>query len=41
MTLGLQTATDAEIVGGLKEGELVVYGEQSHMRRANLLRRKS
>jgi RND family efflux transporter MFP subunit len=27
--LGLQTATDAEIVGGLKEGEMVVYGEQS------------
>jgi RND family efflux transporter MFP subunit len=29
VTLGLQSATDAEIVGGLREGEMVVYGEQS------------
>jgi RND family efflux transporter MFP subunit len=29
VTLGLQTATDDEIIGGLKEGEMVVYGEQS------------
>jgi RND family efflux transporter MFP subunit len=29
VTLGIQTATDAEIVGGLKEGDMVVYGEQS------------
>jgi RND family efflux transporter MFP subunit len=29
VTLGLQTATDVEIVAGLKEGEMVVYGEQS------------
>jgi RND family efflux transporter MFP subunit len=29
VTLGLQTATDAEIVRGLTEGEIVVYGEQS------------
>ena len=29
VALGLQTATDAEIVNGLHEGEMVVYGEQS------------
>jgi RND family efflux transporter MFP subunit len=29
VALGLQTATDTEIVGGLTEGEMVVYGEQS------------
>jgi RND family efflux transporter MFP subunit len=29
VALGLQTATDAEIVGGLTDGEMVVYGEQS------------
>jgi RND family efflux transporter MFP subunit len=29
VTLGIQTATDAEIVGGLKDGDMVVYGEQS------------
>jgi RND family efflux transporter MFP subunit len=29
VTLGLQSATDVEIVSGLKEGEMVVYGEQS------------
>jgi hypothetical protein len=29
IALGLQTATDAEIVDGLTEGEMVVYGEQS------------
>jgi RND family efflux transporter MFP subunit len=29
VTLGLQTSTDAEITGGLREGEMVVYGEQS------------
>src|ERR1019366_7160083 len=32
VTLGVQSATDAEIVAGLKEGELVVYGEQSQFR---------
>jgi len=29
VNLGLQTSTDDEIVAGLKEGELVLYGEQS------------
>jgi RND family efflux transporter MFP subunit len=29
VSLGLQTATDAEILRGLTEGEMVVYGEQS------------
>jgi RND family efflux transporter MFP subunit len=29
ITIGLQSATDAEVVGGLTEGEMVVYGEQS------------
>lgn len=29
VALGLQTDTDAEITGGLREGEMVVYGEQS------------
>lgn len=29
VALGLQTATNTEIVGGLTEGEMVVYGEQS------------
>ena len=29
VSLGLQTATDAEILVGLTEGEMVVYGEQS------------
>jgi RND family efflux transporter MFP subunit len=29
VTLGLETATAAEITGGLTEGEMVVYGEQS------------
>jgi len=29
VTLGLQSATDAEITGGLSEGQMVVYGEQS------------
>ena len=29
VSLGLQTATEAEILEGLTEGEMVVYGEQS------------
>jgi RND family efflux transporter MFP subunit len=29
ITIGLQSATEAEIVAGLTEGEMVVYGEQS------------
>ena len=38
VTLGLQTATDAEIVGGLTEGEMVVYGEQSQFAVGELVR---
>jgi RND family efflux transporter MFP subunit len=37
VTLGLQTATDAEIVAGLKEGDLVVYGEQSEFTAGELV----
>jgi RND family efflux transporter MFP subunit len=29
VTLGIQSGVDAEIVNGLKDGEMVVYGEQS------------
>jgi len=32
VTLGLETATDAEILSGLKEGEMVVFGEQNQFR---------
>ena len=38
VALGLQTATDAEIVGGLTEGEMVVYGEQSQYAAGELVR---
>lgn len=37
VTLGLQTANYAEIVSGLKENELVVYGEQSQYKPAELV----
>jgi len=37
VTLGLQTATDAEILSGLQEGELVVYGEQSQYKPGQLV----
>ncbi|MGC2065175.1 MAG: efflux RND transporter periplasmic adaptor subunit, partial [Candidatus Acidiferrales bacterium] len=37
VSLGLQTATDAEIVSGLKEGELVLYGEQSQYKPGQLV----
>ena len=37
VTLGLQTATDAEIVSGLKENELVVFGEQSQYKPGELV----
>jgi macrolide-specific efflux system membrane fusion protein len=30
--LGLETAADAEILSGLKEGEVVVFGEQNQYR---------
>ncbi|MFY9752975.1 MAG: efflux RND transporter periplasmic adaptor subunit [Candidatus Acidiferrales bacterium] len=37
VTLGIQTAADAEILSGLREGELVVYGEQSQYRPGELV----
>ena len=37
VTLGVQSASDAEIVAGLKEGEMVVYGEQSQFRSGELV----
>jgi RND family efflux transporter MFP subunit len=37
VTLGLQTASDAEVVSGLKEGELVIYGEQSQYKQDELV----
>jgi RND family efflux transporter MFP subunit len=37
VTLGLQNATDAEIVSGLKESEMVVYGEQSQYKPGELV----
>ena len=37
VTLGLQTATDAEIVSGLQQNELVVYGEQSQFKPGELV----
>ena len=41
VTLGLQTATDAEIVSGLKENEMVIFGEQSQYRPGQLVTPKS
>lgn len=35
--LGLQTATEQEIVSGLKEGEFVVFGEQSQRKAGELV----
>jgi RND family efflux transporter MFP subunit len=35
--LGLQTTTDDEIMSGLKEGELVLYGEQSQYKPGQLV----
>ena len=32
VALGLETATDAEILSGLKEGEMVVFGQQNQFR---------
>jgi RND family efflux transporter MFP subunit len=37
VTLGVQSATDTEMVAGLKEGEMVVYGEQSQFRSGELV----
>jgi hypothetical protein len=32
VTLGLRTSTDVEVVSGLEENEIVVFGEQSQYR---------
>ena len=32
MTLGIQTATDAEVLSGLKEGEMVVVSDRSGLK---------
>jgi RND family efflux transporter MFP subunit len=37
VNLGLQTASDDEIISGLKEGELVLYGEQSQYKPGQLV----
>jgi hypothetical protein len=37
VTLGLQSATDVEIVSGLKQNERVVFGEQSQYRPGELV----
>ena len=37
VALGIQSATDAEIVSGLKENELVVFGEQSQLKPGELV----
>lgn len=37
VTLGLQTATDAEILSGLKENEMVLFGEQSQYKPGELV----
>lgn len=38
--LGLQTATQVEIVSGLREGEMVVYGEQGQYKEGELVKPK-
>ncbi len=35
--LGLQTATDAEVLSGLKENEMVVFGEQNQFKEGQLV----
>jgi macrolide-specific efflux system membrane fusion protein len=37
VTLGLQTSTQVEIVSGLKENDLVVFGEQAQFRVGELV----
>jgi RND family efflux transporter MFP subunit len=37
VALGMQTATDAEVVSGLKENEMVVFGEQSQYKPSELV----
>ncbi|MGA8221764.1 MAG: efflux RND transporter periplasmic adaptor subunit [Candidatus Acidiferrales bacterium] len=39
--LGLQTATKVEIMSGLREGELVIYGEQGQYKEGELVKPKS
>ena len=41
VTLGLQTRTDVEIMSGLTENEMVVFGEQANSSRANWCSQKS
>lgn len=41
VTLGLQTATDAEIISGLKENEMVIFGEQSQYKPGELVAPKA
>ncbi|MGB6546433.1 MAG: efflux RND transporter periplasmic adaptor subunit [Candidatus Acidiferrales bacterium] len=37
VTLGLETATEYEVTGGLREGERVIFGEQSQYRQGELV----
>ncbi len=37
VTLGLQTATDVEILSGLQENEMVVFGEQGQYKPGELV----
>lgn len=41
VTLGIQTATDAQVVGGLQENEMVVFGNQSQYRPGQLVTPKT
>ena len=41
VTLGLQTATDTEILSGLQENELVVFGEQAQYKPGELVKPKA
>ena len=37
VTLGIQSATDVEILSGLKENEVAVFGEQSQFKPGELV----
>ena len=41
VTLGLESATDAEILSGLRENESVVFGEQSQFKPGELVTPKA
>ena len=41
VTLGLQTATDTEIISGLQENEMVIFGEQSQYKPGELVAPKA